>query len=451
MFRFWDELDAAGRDRLLAQAAAIDLERLLPAARTAIDTLREAKAPELAPPDDVLELPEHGGDPGGWKAATERGRELLAAGRVGVMVVAGGQGTRLGFEGPKGAFPVGPLSSRTLFALQAEKIRGLRRRGGVAVPWYVMTSPATDAATREIFAREKQFGLPESDVFLFSQDTTPALDFEGRLLLEQRDRIFESPNGHGGAITALAASGALDDMERRGIDTLFYYQVDNPLAPIGDAAFWGHHDRTGAEVSCKVGRKTDPMAKWGLLARCDGRTGVVEYTEISDEHRYATDAAGELVYWAGNLAIHVFATDFLRRMAADADARLPYHASAKKIPYVDRQGHPVAPSEPNGYKLERFVFDALPAANRVSLVEARLPDEFSPIKNAEGVESPETARRDLQAVTRRWLTEAGLELPAPDCGVELDHSRIDGPEEAASFRSLTEAGDVIRTAPGATA
>jgi len=176
----------------------------------------------------------------------------------------------------------------------------------------------------------------------------------------------------------------------------------------------------------------------------------VEYTEIDEETASARDAEGELVFWAGNTAIHVLDRDFVRRVARGADELLPYHASKKKIPSVDAEGRPVAPEEPNGWKLERFVFDALPHAEGVCVVEALREHEYSPVKNAEGSDSPETARRDLDAEVRGWLREAGIALPADDVAIEVDHARVDGPDEARALgiRSVDEAGDVVRTRAG---
>jgi UDP-N-acetylglucosamine/UDP-N-acetylgalactosamine diphosphorylase len=447
VFRFWDRLDAAGRERLCAQAAAIDLPAVLRAHAA-------SGAPESHPKDlepaPVERLPEHGGDPGRFQRAAERGRELLAAGRAAVCVVAGGQATRLGFDGPKGTYPLGPVTRRSLFELQAQKHRGLRRRHGRPLPWYVMTSPATDAETRAFFDRHDRFGLPREDVAFFVQGTVPSLDFEGRLMLEAPDRIFENPNGHGGALTALLDSGMLDDMEDRGIDTIFYYQVDNPLVRMADPVYLGFHDAAHAEMSCKVVGKVDPAEKVGVVVQAGGRIRLVEYTELDDEHREARDAAGELVYWAGNIAIHAFATAFVRRVAGDADRLLPYHPAAKAIPALDAEGRPVAPREPNGRKLERFVFDALPAARRVCVVEASRDREFSPVKNAQGPSSPETARRDLCRRARAWIEAAGIEGLPTSGAIEVDHSRIDGPEDARALgiRRIAEAPEAIRTAPG---
>jgi UDP-N-acetylglucosamine/UDP-N-acetylgalactosamine diphosphorylase len=315
-----------------------------------------------------------------------------------------------------------------------------------------MTSETTDAPTRELFARHAHFGLPADEISFLRQGMVPSFDFEGRLILAEPGRIMENPDGHGGALTALLHSGALDDMQRRGADTLFYYQVDNPLVRIADPVFLGFHAQAGAEMSCKVVRKRDAAEKAGVVARIDGRPGVVEYTELDDVHRHARDASGELVYWAGNTAIHAFDLAFAERVAREAERWLPFHASQKPIPTLDAEGRPMHPGAPNGHKLERFVFDALPAARGVCVVETARADEFSPVKNATGSDSVATARRDLVAQVAAWLRAAGIEAPA-GLALEIDHSRVDGPEDlrALGIRNLDEATDILRTGPGVAA
>jgi UDP-N-acetylglucosamine/UDP-N-acetylgalactosamine diphosphorylase len=446
VFRFSDRLAPEARERLLAQAEAIDLPPLLRA--LAAQRALGARAPKLEPVP-VERLPAHGGDAARRAAARERGEALLGAGRVAVLVVAGGQATRLGFDGPKGAFPIGPVTGRTLFAIQAQKIRRLRARYARPIPWYVMTSDATEAATRELFAREGQFGLPASDVVFFRQGMVPSFDFEDRLILAAPDRIAENPDGHGGSLTALLHSGALDDLERRGATTLFYYQVDNPLVRMADPVFLGLHELAGAEASCKIVAKRDPAEKAGVLARIDGRVGVVEYTELDAAHRDERDADGTLRFWAGNTAIHVFDSAFVRRVAAEPERWLPFHASEKKIPCIDAEGRPRSPEAPNGRKLERFVFDALAAARGVCVVETARADEFSPVKNASGSDSPGTARRDLVAQYAGWLRARGHEPPA-GLALEFDHARVDGPEDLDELgpRNPFDAPDVLRIGPG---
>ena len=448
----WEALGAAERERLFSQLARLtpQLGNLIDAYRSALPSSSGVRVIPRIDPVDAIALPENGGDAERAEEARKRGESILAEGRLGVFLVAGGQGTRLGFPHPKGCLPFGPVTDRTLFEIQAQKIRGLARRTGRVIPWYIMTSDGTDAETRRAFEAHDYFGLSPGDVQIFQQDVVPAFDFEGRLILEHPDRVFENPNGHGGSLTALESSGALDDMDRRGIDTLFYYQVDNPLVKIGDPVYLGFHDEAGAEISCKVVRKVDPMEKLGVLACVDGRVGVIEYTELQDEERYARAEDGGLRFWAGSIAVHLLDIDFVRRVAADAYRLLPFHLSAKRIPYVDPDGVAREPDEPNGYKLERFVFDALREAREVCVVETSAAEEFSPVKNTAGVDSAETCRRALVAQYRRWLSAGGIEVPDEVEAIEIDHSLIDSPRDVvtAGFSNLAEASPAVRTAGG---
>lgn len=450
VFDFWDRLETREREALLAQAnrLAPQLAQITQHQRRAVKALTGSAEQTLAP-CEAIPLPERGGNPDDFEKARLRGLELQRAGRVGVFVVAGGQGSRLGFPGPKGALPVGPVTDRTLFEIQAQKLRGLSRRCGHSVPWYLMTSESTDAPTREFFRESGYFGLDPKDVFIFRQDMLPATNLECELMLESPGRIFESPNGHGGSLSALESSGALSDMAARGIDRIFYYQVDNPLVCLADPVYLGFHELRRAEMSCKVVRKTDPHEKLGVVAMRDQQLGIVEYTELGDRERFQRDESGDLEYWAGNIAIHILNTDFVRRVARDADRILPFHASKKSIPTIDSNGEPVEVREPNGYKFERFVFDALPEAKRVCILEARVDAEFSPIKNADGADSLVTARADMTALYGRWLEKTGIETRDRDL-IEIDHSSIDSGEEAAAagYRGLAEAGDVVRVATG---
>ena len=443
VFRFWDLLGEVEQEALLSQLKRIDL----PALMTALAAMRarEASAPAGLSPAPIERMPLAGGNSSRWQAARQRGEQLLSEGRVAVVVVAGGQATRLGYPGPKGLFPIGPISERSLFELQAQKLRRLAARYGRPLPWYVMTSPSTDAPTRAFFKQRNGFGLDAADIFFFEQAMLPSFDFEGRLMLATPGSLSESPDGHGGCLTALLASGALDDMEARGVTTLFYYQVDNPLVRMADPAYLGFHAEASAEMSCKVVRKAEPAEKLGTVARIDDSLGVVEYTELDDADRFETDGDGELVYWAGSTAIQ---TAFIRRVATEADRWLPFHASAKKIPTIDDEGRPVTPEAPNGHKLERFVFDALPAAERTAVVETARAVEFSPVKNAHGSDSPQTARRDLVTSFRTWLEESGIPVP-PDVRIEFDQSRVDGPDDvrALGIRDLSDAADWIRIEP----
>ena len=352
--------------------------------------------------------------PAGGPDAAERraqGEDALRAGEVAVLVVAGGQGTRLGSDQPKGLYPVGPVSGKTLYQIHAEKVLALRRRYGVAMPFLVMTSPATDAPTRAYFAAQHSFGLPPEDVWFFRQGTMPALDLAtGRLLLEAPGRLFLSPDGHGGTLTALHDSGLLDRLLSQGIRHLFYFQVDNPLVKVADPEFLGRHVHARSEVSSKVVPKLGPTDKLGNFARVDGHCTIIEYSDLPRELAEQRDASGRLLLWGGNTAIHLFDLAFLARVNRLPE-RIPFHLARKKVPHVDHVGQPVRPQVENALKFERFIFDVLPLAQHWLIAETSRREEFAPLKNAEGADSPAAVRQGLSDLAADWLEAAGATVP----------------------------------------
>lgn len=395
VLRFWEQLDEPQRQALLAQIEELDwsslpeMLSLLPA-RAAARAAGPAVAFEPAP---VTQL-----------AGSERlaagmlGEAALRAGEVGVILVAGGQGTRLGFDGPKGTYPLEPGTNATLFEIHARKILALQRGMGARLPLYVMTSPENDAATRDFFEAHRYFGLDSADVLFFTQGMLPALTPEGQLVLEAPGRLFLGPDGHGGLLAALERHGLLDDMRRRALTTLFYFQVDNPMVEIADPVFVGMHLKNMADVSVKVCAKRDPDEGLGVVVRRNGRWGMVEYTELTEAQKNARRPDGSLVFQYGSVAIHLFTLDFLRQ---ETRAGLPLHRAHKKVPCCDARGRTVKPAQPNAYKFERFIFDVLPDAREALVLEFDRADEFAPVKNAEGQDSPATARAAMQAKAER--------------------------------------------------
>jgi UDP-N-acetylglucosamine/UDP-N-acetylgalactosamine diphosphorylase len=422
---FWEQLDDAQKTRLLEQVEALDF-RALSRMRELLGGAEDGEREPSIVPADVVTLS------GTERASmTRAGEEALRRGEVGVLLVAGGQGTRLGFDGPKGCFPIGPVSGAPLFQLHARKILALEQKYECRVPFYVMTSLANDAATREFFDTRDYFGLSGNRVTFFTQGMWPALTPAGGLVLDRPDHIFMSPDGHGGLIAALDARGMLDDMEQRGLRTLFYLQVDNPLVEIADPPFVGLHRAREADVSVKVCAKRDPEEGLGVVVKRDGADAIVEYTELTDEQKRATAPDGTLRFRFGSVAIHVFALDFLRRMTT---VDLPLHMAHKKVPTCDGDGKTVTPGKPNAYKFEKFVFDVLPHAKRVLNLEFAREEEFSPVKNASGADSPDTARRDMILKACRRLEQAGAAVPRDRTGlplhkVEIDACYASGPDD----------------------
>lgn len=410
VFAFWDQLDDAARETLLAQVEAIDfplLDRLLGEGSGNHDEQLDMTTCRPAP---MVTLPSTDDQRRKLESAREAGTAMLAAGKVAVLTVAGGQGTRLGFDRPKGMFPIGPVTDRTLFQIFAEKIRATERRHGAPILWLVMTSPATHDDTVAYFDEVDRFGFAGDRLRFVTQKTMPAVDADGKLILASPGELFLSPNGHGGSLLALRDDGGLEAMRAIGADTLYYFQVDNPLVPVPDPVFLGYHHLAGAEMSTKVVAKRDPAEKVGVICEVEGRTRVIEYSDLDAERMNARDTNGALLYRGGNIAVHAFERTFIERLT-DGEFQLPYHRAHKSIPFVDAAGRTVKPDSPNGIKFESFVFDALPAANSTLTQEVARDEEFAPVKNADGDDSPATSRAALTQQYGRWLRAAGIDVP----------------------------------------
>lgn len=418
VFAFWDRLGPAERAALREQAAEVDLAEVARLYRT----LGQGAAGAAADFSGLLpapyeKLPAHGGDAAAWKTAVAAGEEALRGGRVAAFTVAGGQGTRLGYDGPKGTFPVTPVKRKPLFQVFAEKIDAAGRRYGSPLHWFIMTSHANHAETEAFFAEHQWFGLDRGRVHFFRQGRMPAVDFAGRILLESPASLALSPDGHGGSLRALHRSGALDLMKREGVDVLSYFQVDNPLVRCVDPAFLGWHLLRKSEMSSKTVPKAGPDEKVGHFCLQDGRLVVIEYSDLPAAMQREKTPDGALRFNAGSIAIHVLDREFARRMATgEAGAALPFHRADKKIPTVDAAGQPVKPEKANGIKFEMFVFDALPFARNPVVIETARADDFSPVKNATGVDSPQTARDDQCRQCARWLKAAGVEVSVDATG-----------------------------------
>ncbi|HEY1375813.1 MAG TPA: UDPGP type 1 family protein [Gemmataceae bacterium] len=403
----WDRLGPEDRAHLVGQLQTLDLDLLARLYARRDEAFAVPALDRIAPLPNVLpDAP----DP----EARQIGDDALASGEVAALVVAGGQGTRLGFDHPKGMFAIGPVSNASLFQLHAEKVLARGRKYGVRIPFLVMTSHATHAETEAFFQEHDYFGLSPDDVYFFRQGTMPALDLAtGRLLMEGPGQLFTSPNGHGGTLTAMADTGLLDQLRHRGVRHVFYFQVDNPLVKIADPTFLGRHVRARADVSSKVIPKDGPFDKLGNLALIDGKLSIIEYSDLPKELAEARDAAGGLRFNVGNPAIHIFDLAFLERVTAGDAGGLPYHLARKKVPYWDPAAdRVVTPEKENALKFERFVFDVLPLVDRWTAVATSRPTEFAPLKNATGADSPASVKAALTALATDWLRRAGAEVPA---------------------------------------
>ena len=345
------------------------------------------------------------------------GESMIRENKIAVLIVAGGQGSRLGFDGPKGKYPISPLRGKSLFQLFAESVQALSLRHRVKIPLIIMTSRENDGETREFFKHKEFFGLGSSTVKFFSQGMLPTLTSDGKLILSDETHFLVNPDGHGGSLKAFYESGLLKKLIKDGYSDLFYCQVDNPIVKIADSVFLGYHKMAEAEISTKVVRRQNPEEKVGIYGLVDGKPSIIEYSDFTPAEYQALDERGNIRYWAGNIAVHAISLAFIERLNHHGFA-LPYHRAVKDVEGIGKEGKV---ARIKGWKFETFVFDAIPLAKRTSCLEVTREEEFSPVKNKEGIDSPETARMAMANLHRQWLEEAGAEL-APDAKVEISSS-----------------------------
>ncbi|KAH7886064.1 nucleotide-diphospho-sugar transferase [Phlebopus sp. FC_14] len=445
LFTFWSKLTDTERDSLLNQLENLDVERVNTIYEKA--TTSEKAATDLNHTVDPIEPLPVGAcesvliNPQTASQWRKRGLQAVADGQVGVLLMAGGQGTRLGSSAPKGCYDIGLPSHKSLFQYQAERIARLqviaetecgKPKGSVVVPWYVMTSGPTRQETVAFFTKHSYFGLDPKNVVVFEQGTLPCLTMEGKIMLETPSRVAVAPDGNGGLYSAIRSPlspsnhsrTVLSDLSDRGVLYVHAYCVDNCLVKVADPVFIGYCIDKEADCAAKVVPKASPSEAVGVIARRGDKFSVVEYSEITSEQAELRNLeTGELMFNAGNIANHFYATSFLQSVQS-FESELAFHIARKKIPTVDlNTGVIIKPSKPNGMKLEMFIFDVFPHTKRFAVLEVVRKEEFSPLKNAPGTGSddPETSRLDLLAQHRRFLEMAGAHVKD---GVEIELSPL---------------------------
>ncbi|MHC4758918.1 MAG: UTP--glucose-1-phosphate uridylyltransferase, partial [Planctomycetota bacterium] len=344
-----------------------------------------------------------------FEKATELGKKLLSEGKVAAFVVAGGQGSRLGFDGPKGNYPISPVTNKTLFELFAETIAAASRKYGTSLSWYIMTSPLNYCQTKKIFQENNYYGLDKNNVFIFQQGNLPNFSLDGKIFLANKDSLAVSPDGHGGSLKALYESGAVEDMRKKGVELISYFQVDNPLIHIFDPLFIGLHTLDEAEMSSKALKKEQPNDKVGNFCLVDGKVTVIEYSDLPVELEEKRNPDGSLVFNLGSIAIHMINRSFIERLNQKGFA-LPLHRAFKKISYINEDGVLQKPCEPNGIKLETFIFDAIPLAEKSIVLETIKEQEFAPLKNASGINGPDDIKKRITARAADWLSSNGISV-----------------------------------------
>jgi UDP-N-acetylglucosamine/UDP-N-acetylgalactosamine diphosphorylase len=438
VFAFYDSLSATDKASLFQQLSLFDPTYINTIATKAIAPPPKPEdggaQPSLEPlPDSALAsiMDSKPADIDRWYS---EGLDLIAANKVGVVLMAGGQGTRLGSSAPKGCFNIGLPSAKSLFQIQAERIRKVEelaaKKAGtsnVTVPWYVMTSGPTRGPTEQYFKSNNYFGLKPENVIIFEQGVLPCITNKGKIILESKGKVAVAPDGNGGIYNALVESKVLDDMKKRGIEHIHAYCVDNCLVKVADPVFIGFSASANVDIATKVVRKRNATESVGLIVCKNGRPDVVEYSEIDPKIAAEEDPKlpGVLKFRAANIVNHYYSFRFLQSIPQWVKT-LPHHVARKKIPYADLEtGETVKPTQSNGIKLEQFVFDVFPMRemSKFACMEVRREDEFSPLKNAPGnyEDDPETSKDDIMAQGRRWMEAAGVTVTSedPKAGVEV--------------------------------
>ncbi|RMJ23814.1 UDP-N-acetylglucosamine pyrophosphorylase [Aspergillus sp. HF37] len=424
----------SGQGQAFAFLSGIDPSRVNQLAETALAPPKAEQEPaSLEPLPDVALASILDSDPNDIQRWYDEGLKLVAESKVAVVLMAGGQGTRLGSSDPKGCFDIGLPSHKSLFQIQAQRIARLQMLAQkvsgkeAVIPWYVMTSGPTREPTEQFFQQHNYFGLDKKNVFIFEQGVLPCISNEGKILMESKAKAAVAPDGNGGIYQALVTSGVREDMRSRGIQHIHAYCVDNCLVRVADPVFIGFASALDVDIATKVVRKRNATESVGLILQKNGKPDVVEYSEIDKETAEARDPKQPdvLKFRAANIVNHYYSFRFLESIE-NWSHKLPHHVARKKIPCVDpNTGEALKPEKPNGIKLEQFVFDVFPMTplDKFASIEVRREDEFSPLKNAKGtgLDDADTSKQDVMKLGQRWIEKAGGVVVTEDeaAGVEV--------------------------------
>ena len=325
-----------------------------------------------------------------YKEFESIGKKAICEGRLAAVTMAGGQGTRLGHNGPKGTYDIGLDSHKSLFELLSDYLKEEGKKYGVVIPWFIMTSRENNDATVEFFAKHKYFGYEkDKNIFFFMQGQLPMIDTEGKILIGENGLIKLAANGHGGIFEALVKNKMTNKMRELGIEWVFIGGVDNCLVKMVDPVLMGIAIDKKVTAAGKSVVKANAQEKVGVFCKKNGRPSVVEYSEISEEMAERRTSDGELVFGESHILCNLFNISSIERMGSTP---LPYHSAFKKATYIDKDGNKVVPTSPNAYKFEAFLFDAFGNLDDMAILRVKREEEFAPVKNATGVDSPETAR-----------------------------------------------------------
>lgn len=338
------------------------------------------------------------------KAEFEKlGEDAIKRGEYAVVTMAGGQGTRLGHNGPKGTFRLDVYGKgKYLFEILSENLKEANNKYGVTIPWYIMTSKDNNDETLNFLEKNNYFGYPKSEVILFKQGELPLIDENGRLLINKDMKIKEASDGNGGVFSSLRTTGMLSDMKERNIKWVFIGGVDNVILKMADVILLGMAIKKGVQIASKSVVKANPHEKVGVFCKMNGHPKVIEYSELPEKIAEEVDDDGELKYGESHIMCNLFSIDAIEKVSKEV---LMYHSAFKKNSYIDENGREIIPEEPNSYKFESFIFDSFEFFDDIAILRGKREDDFAPVKNKEGVDSPKTAKELYEKYWERQKRE----------------------------------------------
>lgn len=382
----YERMSEEDKMKLLDEILTIDLEQ--------VKELYEGTQKEISFANDKIEpidyVDKSALSPEEYAKYEKLGTDAIKAGKYAVVTMAGGQGTRLGHSGPKGTFKLGLENDKSIFEILIDELKKNNEKYGITIPWYIMTSRENNDQTEEFFKENNYFGYNSSLISFFKQGELPMCSEEGKLLIDENNNIKEAADGHGGIFESMRRNGIIFDMEARGIEWAFIGPVDNVLVKMVDPVLLGVVLDKNVSAGGKSVVKAYPDEKVGLFCMRNGKPGVVEYTEITDDLSHATNENGELVFAESHINCNLFSVKAIEEISK---RKLPYHSAHKKAKYIDENGNLIVPEKPNAYKFESFIFDAFDMLDGMAILRVKREEEFAPVKNAEGNDSPETARK----------------------------------------------------------
>jgi len=391
----WEDLNNEQKEQLLGQIAHLDAA-LFKRQRRLLQDRHTNNLTSFEPFSDYHQS--------GNRSDQQLGEKLLKEGKVACVIVAGGQGTRLHFPGPKGQFPITVIKKKSLFQLFAEKTAAASTFAGRALPLAIMTSPINHKHTLHYFEEFNNFGLNSEQLSFFSQSTLPYLDQKGDLFLENPATIAVGPDGNGSFVKHLVDSFVWERWKRAGVEMLAFVQIDNPLADPFDTELFGFHRRNNCDATVKCIERNDPDEKVGIIVSSGKGPRIVEYNELPEAEKKARDAKGHLRYPCANISLFCLSMDFIQSLALNNYEHMPYHLAFKAVNYLSNSGETIRSKEPVAWKFEKYVFDILPLAQTVNVLQYPRRQCFAPLKNASGKDSLEEVQRALQDRDREIIT-----------------------------------------------